>query len=229
MRAFISYHHEDRHIAGDVSQVLINCGIDTFMAHEDIDVSEEWRLVILRELQRTDLFVAVLSARYSASSWCVQEAGIAAFRQLTCIPLSIDRTIPLGFMAHVQAAPLIPGNVSLVDLVPGFAKHNIEWAMNILITYVCAAADFRGAEARFRVLLPYQERLTEEQGLRLLDGCYKNTQIHHAGQCAREYLPIFVEQYGQNFYSEKYRFLADRINEYRDYADMEAWLPGWAF
>jgi hypothetical protein len=113
--------------------------------------------------------------------------------------------------------------------VPGFAKHNVEWAMDIVITYVCGGADFRGAEARFRVLLPYQEQLTEEQGLRLLGGCHDNGQIHHAARCAREYLPIFVERYGQNLDGEKYQFLLDRINEYRGNAQMEDWFPDWPF
>lgn len=39
----------------------------------------------------------ILSAHFYGSIWCKQESGIAAFRNMTIIPLSIDGAIPGGF------------------------------------------------------------------------------------------------------------------------------------
>jgi hypothetical protein len=78
------------------------------MAHQHIEVSEEWRLEILKQLAAADLFIAILSANYYASIWCKQESGIAAFRGMTVIPLSIDDSIPQGFIAHIQSTRIDP-------------------------------------------------------------------------------------------------------------------------
>lgn len=229
MRAFISYHHEDRRIAGRISEVLEGLDVDAFMAHEHIDVSEEWRLAILRELERMDFFVAILSERYQASHWCTQEAGIAAFRNLTCIPLTIDRTIPPGFIQHVQASHLDVENISLLSLLPGLVKHDEGWAIDVLVAYVGASGGYRTAEERFRALLPYMDRMSEEQGLTLLEACHDNGQIHDAGECATEHLPLILEQFGQNMDDDKFEFLIDKVNEYRGYANKKKWAPTWLF
>lgn len=50
MLAFMSYQTEDRGVAAAVAELLKELSIDSFMAHEDIEVSEEWRLSILKQL-----------------------------------------------------------------------------------------------------------------------------------------------------------------------------------
>lgn len=98
--AFLSYQTDDKTVAGQVKSVLASVGISAFLAHEDIAVSEEWALGILQEINRADLFIALLSMNYFRSTWCIQESGIAAFRQqMTVIPLSLDGTIPQGFIS----------------------------------------------------------------------------------------------------------------------------------
>lgn len=73
------------------------------MAHEDIEVSEEWRIAILKEIRKAEIFIPILSAQYFESVWCVQESGIAAFRKMAIIPLAIDATKPKGFFGHIQS------------------------------------------------------------------------------------------------------------------------------
>jgi hypothetical protein len=51
--AFISYQTEDKQIAGRIKSLLETIGVKSFLAHEDIDVSEEWRIKILEEWQHT--------------------------------------------------------------------------------------------------------------------------------------------------------------------------------
>ncbi|WP_235596800.1 toll/interleukin-1 receptor domain-containing protein [Leptospira alstonii] len=85
MKAFISYSTVNKRVAGKIQNILDHFGILSFLAHEDIKVSSEWQTVILNELAKSDLFVALLSNEYEKSPWCVQEAGIAAFQEMTLI------------------------------------------------------------------------------------------------------------------------------------------------
>jgi len=112
MRAFLSYQTGDKLVAGRVGKLFERLSITVFMAHEDIGVSEEWRLQILKEHGSADLFVPILSECYFPSVWCTQESGIAAFRDMTMMPLSIDGTIPLGFIGHIQSTKINADSLS---------------------------------------------------------------------------------------------------------------------
>src|SRR5947209_19740129 len=90
MRAFMSYQTADKEIAARVAAILEEFECTAFMAHEHIEVSGEWRVEILKEIEAADLFVPILSANYYNSIWCKQESGIAAFRKMPIIPLSIE-------------------------------------------------------------------------------------------------------------------------------------------
>src|SRR6266496_4138213 len=94
-------------------------GVQCFMAHEHIEVSVEWRNEILRQLGLADLFVPILSQQYYTSIWCKQESGIAAFRGMTLIPLSLDGSIPQGFIGHVQSTMLQGGQATYHQLMRG--------------------------------------------------------------------------------------------------------------
>ena len=64
MYAFISYQTDDRLVAGKVKSLLLESGIRSFMAHEDVSVSEEWRLKILEEMGKAEIFVSLWSKNY---------------------------------------------------------------------------------------------------------------------------------------------------------------------
>jgi TIR domain len=71
MHAFLSYQTADRHVAAKVRDILTAFGVTSFMAHDDIEVSAEWRKAILTNIRKADLFVAILSANYYASQFCM--------------------------------------------------------------------------------------------------------------------------------------------------------------
>jgi hypothetical protein len=119
MLAFVSYQTEERIVAGRVANLLESLGVTPFMAHEDIEISDEWRLELLRQIDNADLFVPILSERYYESIWCKEESGIAAFRNITTIPLSIDGSVPQGFLAHIQSTRIDPELPSYPNLIPG--------------------------------------------------------------------------------------------------------------
>src|SRR5437867_544945 len=104
VKAFISYSHQDRVFGAQAKGVLGEVGIDAFLAHEDLEVSEEWRKRIVVELRQCELFVPILSRRFLESDWAPQEIGFIVSRDdIVVAPLSIDGTVPRGFISHVQS------------------------------------------------------------------------------------------------------------------------------
>lgn len=213
--AFLSYHTNDKAVAGRLKGLLSEVGVTCFLAHDDITVSTEWGLRILDEIRKADVFVCLLSKHYLASAWCVQESGIAAVRnEMTVIPLSLDGITPPGFLAHIQAVRVAPSSLTIRDLVPGFVKHDFGKGIDLIIDLIGGSGSFRGAEANFQLILPFIEGLTDRQGKELLERAVANNQVHHAGLCARDYIPRLLNRYGHLLESEHREFLSGICAQY---------------
>jgi hypothetical protein len=202
MFAFLSYAADDRQTAHAIRDLLTKLNIESFLAHEDIGVSEEWRSTLLKRIRKTDMFIAILSQRYFKSVWCVQESGIAVFRGMTIIPLSIDGTIPEGFLAHFQSTKIDPDAPSLVPLLAGAAKLDIKRVIEAIIDIIESSRSFRTAETNFELILPYVARSSKNQIVRLLEVSTANKQICHASRCASEYLPPLLKSHGSHLRAE---------------------------
>jgi hypothetical protein len=101
-RVFISHVHTAKLQAGGLRIALQRYGISAFVAHEDIDTSDEWQEEILRALTSMDAFVAILTPDFNSSKWTDQEVGIAVARNVLLIPINKGE-IPYGFLSKYQA------------------------------------------------------------------------------------------------------------------------------
>jgi hypothetical protein len=217
MYAFISYQTADKIVAGQIREVLDKLGIRAFLAHEDIAVSEEWRKAILAELGKADLFIAVLTQNYFQSIWCAQESGIAAFRKrMVVLPLSLDGTVPIGFMAHIQSTKVDQRNITANDILPGLAKRNLDFVLDMLTKELAKAGSFRTAEWDFEQLLPYLDRAKDAQILRILEVSADNGQVCHASLCAKRYLPPLVKSHGHLLDEERRSKLVQIVEQYKN-------------
>jgi TIR domain len=217
MRAFLSYQTADKLVAARIAELLNKLGCTSFMAHENIQVSQEWRLSILQELTIADLFIPILSKNYYESIWCKQESGIAAYRSITIIPLSTDGSIPEGFIGHIQSTKIDPNTPKFSDLLPGIAKRDAKFVINALIPIIAKSTSFRGAEANFELILPYVEQATKEQVVELLTVSTANKQICHASLCATTYLPPLLESHGKFMMKETRKELTDVLKQYEKF------------
>jgi hypothetical protein len=214
--AFISYQTDDKNVAGELKQILGGIGIDSFLAHDDIEVSQEWRDTILQKIKVCDIFICLLSKSYYESPWCLQESGIVAYRTgVTIIPLSLDGSIPKGFISHIQSAKLRFESISLIDLIPGLFRFNEKLGIDANITLVGLSGSFRLAENAFKMLLPHIDQLTESQAKKLLNVSKDNSQVHHAALCAREYLPPLLKKYGHTIEPDNLKFLEGVCAQYK--------------
>ncbi|MEI9925036.1 MAG: toll/interleukin-1 receptor domain-containing protein [Bradyrhizobium sp.] len=101
-RVFISHFHTAKLQAGALRNALQRYAISAFVAHDDIETSDEWREEILRSLMSMDAFVAILTPDFNSSKWTDQEVGIAVARDVLQIPINRGEN-PYGFLSKYQA------------------------------------------------------------------------------------------------------------------------------
>jgi len=150
MLAFMSYQAANRAVAGRVSDLLASLGIQAFMAHEHIEVSVQWRDEILRQIGLANLFVPILSQSYYASIWCKQESGIAAFRRITVIPLSIDGSTPQGAISNFQSTIIDPNAPVYANILPGLALNDVNFLISPRALAGCNEHAFKAVHLAYR-------------------------------------------------------------------------------
>lgn len=100
-RVFISHHHSTKVSAHHLRDELLRYGISSFVAHDDIKVSAEWRDEILKSLVSMDALVAILNKEFKESTWTDQEVGAAVCRDVLVIPIN-KGIMPYGFLEALQ-------------------------------------------------------------------------------------------------------------------------------
>lgn len=217
MRAFISYSNIDKKIAGQVKTILNELGIDAFVAHDDINVSQEWKHRILQELSNSNIFIPILSAAFKESEWAPQEVGLAyGHDDILFIPLSVDDTIPFGFISHIQGERIWDEGVDrnlLIDPIINRFPHSI---IPGLIKQLADVRGFRNAETLIQQLIPYFSEFDNDEIEAFIKASIRNRQIWDAGDCATEYLPKFLEMHRTNIAPNLRRALTYQL-EHREY------------
>jgi hypothetical protein len=225
-RIFISYQTSQKQSAGRVKELLENLGIESFLAHEDIEVSQEWRTRIFEELGVANIFICLLSKEYYESPWCVQEAGIAAFREsITIIPISLDGEIPKGFIGQYQSTKLNQSYIGYKEILPGLIRYDFNFGLEKAISALSFSNSFRNAEDNFETIFPYINQLNEEQATLLLTAARKNSQIHHAALCAKKHIPPLLVKYGYLLEQSDLGYLRDICSQYSDNKNVPIRLP----
>src|ERR1043166_821642 len=176
-----------------VKRCLDNFGFESFLAHEDLTISEEWKKRILEELRDADVFVAVLSHDYKRSDWCGQELGfINARRRVLIIPVTIDGRLPYGFISDLQCKPV----TGIDDLEPligdALFRGCPRIAIPIWIRKVAKSGSYRGSEAIVKPLVPYFGKFTDTEVIEFSKAALENEEVWDAGMCKGEYLPRFA-------------------------------------
>jgi hypothetical protein len=212
VRAFISYSNADREAAATVKRTLGTFGIECFLAHEDIRVSQEWKDRILEELAACQVFIVLLSAAFRASDWGPQEIGAVAHRKgVAIVPLTLDGTPPFGFITHIQgkqvpASGLEPDAI-LDPLVQKFPRAIIPR----MIERVRSSQTFRTAEATMRPIVPHLGRLDDDELRDLVQASIENPQVWAAKQCRYEYLPRLISTNRKRINAKQLRALEYQV------------------
>ncbi len=101
IRVFLSHKATHRKETSQLKTNLNRYGISCFVAHDDIEPTEEWQHEIERALQSMDVLVALLTEDFHESDWTDQEVGIAYGRGVTVIAVCLGKA-PYGFIGKKQ-------------------------------------------------------------------------------------------------------------------------------
>jgi len=225
LRGFLSYSAADRKLAADVKTYVAQLGVDSFMAHDDLVVSDEWKERIKSELQRMEVFIALLSKAFKSSDWAPQELGFAVSRSdVLIIPLSVDGTVPFGFIGHLQGKKLtepITDSLFIAPLQRRYPRHLTP----ALIARLSRARSFRQAEALMDPLRPLFKDLVSSEIEAFVEACIANGQIWDASLCAAEYIPEFITLNREKIRPERLKVLEYQIENHRFYREEDPNAP----
>jgi len=116
IEVFLSYSNRDKELAGKIAKLLEEKGIDVFLAHEDIEISKEWREEILKHLRNCNFLIALLTPNFKDSTWTNQETGFAFGKGVKIIPLIVGNTtnslIDFGFLESFQGIHIEDNDLS---------------------------------------------------------------------------------------------------------------------
>ncbi len=101
VRLFLSHKATFKKDTSKVKESLARCGVAAFVAHEDIEPTEEWQGEIERALFSMDGLVALLSDDFHESRWTDQEVGVAIGRGVPLIAIRLGMD-PYGLMGKSQ-------------------------------------------------------------------------------------------------------------------------------
>jgi len=101
LRLFISHSSIKKSDANKLKQELSVLGIDSFVAHEDIEPNKEWLVELKIALSTCHALAAFLCNDFKQSNYCDQEVGYALQRGVLVIPLQFE-IVSYGFMAPFQ-------------------------------------------------------------------------------------------------------------------------------
>jgi hypothetical protein len=213
LKVFISYSTSNKQIAGKVKEILDDHNIDSFLAHEDIGVSQQWKGRIVEELKICRVFIPLLSREFVRSDWAPQEIGFACSRDnLLIIPLSLDETTPFGFISHIQGKQLTIEEVEHQYVMGPIIDEFPHMIIPGLIQKMANAGSYRSVEALMLALVPYFNKFDNDEVDTFVSSSIENGQIWSARDCQDIYLPQFLKLHQSIIEPEKYKALQHQIN-----------------
>jgi hypothetical protein len=214
MKIFLSYSHLDKNLAGKIKKGLHQYGVNAFLAHHDIEPSEEWADRILKELRNCDVFMPILTKHFNHSKWTDQETGCALILKKLILPLKVDID-PQGFISRYQAHSLNMDDVakSLRVVMKALSKRPRigNLVRNALIEVFASSDSFESAKQNTELLLSFKE-FNMDQVKKIIQHTINNDQIYRCFK-AQKLLRNFVDEYKDKLNPRLYRKLQEMIEQ----------------
>lgn len=181
IKAFLSYSTRDKHLAGDLRELLSTAGIDLFLAHHSLAASAEWRQDIKKQIASREIFILLLTKHFHGSKWTDQEVGMAIALEKTILPLRCP-TFPYGFVTDYQAIHGRAANLgkSLCELIRGilsrFPKKR-RYVRQRIVSALCSSESFHAALSSLSVLQSNFFPLTNKEKAKILEASKTTTRF----------------------------------------------------
>ncbi|HWI95611.1 MAG TPA: toll/interleukin-1 receptor domain-containing protein [Solirubrobacterales bacterium] len=156
--------------------------IEAFVAHESIQVSQEWQDVLQVGLRTCDAVVALVTPNFKESDWTNQEIGIATAHGKLVVPLRFGGD-PHGFFAKYQALTIKGGDEYREiarKLFEAFAGHDLtkQRMADVLVRKFIESGSYDEVRSRFVALkMVPKEAWTQRLAAELREACEENREI----------------------------------------------------
>lgn len=181
-RVFVSHLAKHKDTATRLKSSLEWWGIDSFIAHKDINPGKEWADVILAALHSCDALIGLVHSGFRESEWCDQEVGFALGRAIPAVPVRIE-VDPHGFFGHIQAIqwpnddqPESTAARRILDVLIQ-DKRTTSKMTETLVSALVGASSFDHANGLSRLLLESGAILSTDQLRRLREAQTANSQV----------------------------------------------------
>ena len=123
------------HLISEIA--LRKFGISSFIAHKDIEPTQDWQHEIEAALATCDAVLALLHPGFHCSNWTNQEIGYATGRRSLIVPVALGTT-PYGFIARSQAITGVADNPErlaqrLAEILREHPKRGEEWPKQLSV------------------------------------------------------------------------------------------------
>jgi hypothetical protein len=196
LRLFLSHISSEKAGVSKLKLALLNWGVDSFVAHEDIEPNQVWQTEIELALKSMHALAALLSPGFHESKWTDQEVGFALGKGTLVIPVRLGLD-PYGFIGKQQG---LPGKLEAPEsvasgIVDSLLKHKTtaDLMREALIVGFEKAKSFNTAIAISKKVeaLKY---ISAEQLRRMEAACGKNTIVKNSWN-----VPERIQQIIQRF------------------------------
>lgn len=227
LKAFISYSNKDCSFAEKFKNALEKYGLDCFLAHQSLRMSDDWKERLIEEINSRDIFIPILSKNFRTSVWAQQEAGIAmANPQIRIFPITLgntrlqtaDSTPFFGFLNQIQSQRISTKTLKGINkfihtLTEKYPRHLIPH----LLKPMYEIDRWREAEAFVHNLIPHFKRFSKREVDLFMDAAISNNQVWDADRCAEDYLPEFLKINRGKIVTQKLKVLQYQIEHREPY------------
>jgi len=172
-RVFLSHKAEVKKETSELKEKLRLFGVSCFVAHEDIHPTKEWQNEIENALHTMDSFIALLTDGFHDSFWTDQEVGFAFGRGIPIVSVKLGKD-PYGFIGKFQALTCTWDKASF-EITKILIKK--EPMLNAYINAIQECPNYDSSN-KLSELLPFIERLTENQVEKLIKAFNENGQVY---------------------------------------------------
>jgi hypothetical protein len=200
LKIFLSHSSNEKKFAGELKEHLEEYGFEVFLAHSDILAGENWSPTLVREIKQCDIFLAQLSKEFHRADYTDQEFGIAYCLKKAILPLSIDGTLPYGFMSKYQALNAKDGITSdlifelAVTIYVSLRNTDVDIIESMIAAYA-GSESYKQANRRADMLVLNEAGLNKYQANSIAEAFIANDQIHNAASAKSVSVDLLKKQY----------------------------------
>ena len=191
IRLFISHRDDYKIQATILANALEQFGISSFVAHETIEPTKEWRKEIMNGLETMEIMLAFVTDNFHESSWTNQEVGFALGKGIPVVSLKLEDRDPPGFISHEQA---LRGSLDKPDIsarkVQKLLAEKLGREDRIQAAFVRSFIDspnWSETTDRFDKLSEAVDKLDEDNLMIIIRGYANNDQLYGANYLNNQY------------------------------------------